>query len=297
MLNDKILLARWYEKFPNWGDILNPILIEKISGVSPINVLRSKLSIKVGQSELNFWKLYQQLSPRPLPEYLVVGSILGWGSRRENVNVLWGAGFMHKDESVRSKPRKVCAVRGPLSRQKLLDQGINCPDICGDPSLLYPRFYQPVVAKKFRLGIVPHMADAEHLWLKKVSQTDGIKIIDITSGVNEVVDAILSCESIASSSLHGIIAADAYGIPSTWIKLSDNVSGDGFKFRDYFASVERPDQTPFIIRQNTSVKQVMDQFSDYKIKIDLEQLMMACPFKKEGIQNLPPKGLHDGVRG
>ncbi len=52
-----------------------------------------------------------------------------------------------------------------------------------------------------------------------------------------MIDNILSCEIILSSSLHGLIVADAYNTPSSWIKFSNKVYGNGFKFRDYYASI------------------------------------------------------------
>ena len=85
---------------------------------------------------------------------------------------------------------------------------------------------------------------------------------------------------IAASSLHGVIAADAYGVPSTWIELSDKVIGKGFKFRDYFMSVGRTDREPLIVNETTKLKEVYDKFYDYKINIDLDKLWEACPFRK-----------------
>lgn len=53
------------------------------------------------------------------------------------------------------------------------------------------------------------------------------------------VDEIKSCKKIVSSSLHGCIIAESYGIPVEWIVLSDKVLGNGFKFRDYLSATDR----------------------------------------------------------
>ena len=55
----------------------------------------------------------------------------------------------------------------------------------------------------------------------------------------EVIDEILKCNKIVSSSLHGIVLAEAYGIPAKWEKYSDDVLGNGFKFRDYLSGTGR----------------------------------------------------------
>ena len=72
------------------------------------------------------------------------------------------------------------------------------------------------------------------------------------------------------------IIGDAYGIPSYWIKLSDDVLGNGFKFKDYFESVNRLDNEPL----NWKGKLKGLKLKPYQIDIDLDKLLNACPYKK-----------------
>ena len=97
----------------------------------------------------------------------------------------------------------------------------------------------------------------------------------------EFVDEIKKCDVILSSSLHGIICGDAYGIPSYWIELSDKVIGNGFKFLDYFLSVKRKEKGPIVIEEKTKIEEICScKFNDYKIDIDLDLLYNACPFRR-----------------
>lgn len=71
------------------------------------------------------------------------------------------------------------------------------------------------------------------------------KIIDLGSkDVPGIIESLLSCRRIASSSLHGLILADAYGIPSAWLmaeadKGGSRPKGGEFKYYDYFASIRK----------------------------------------------------------
>lgn len=250
----------------NCGDMLSPVLFELLSGVKP---------------RLFFDE--RQQNPLKRPVYMIIGSILEAAGKD---TIVWGAGFQSKDSQLKCKPRRICAVRGPMTRQKILAQGFECPEVYGDPSLLYPLFYQPRAEKTHSLGIVPHYVDFDNPWVNKIARVPGVKIIDIRGNVNRVMADICACDRVASSSLHGIICADAYGVPSTWLELSSKVIGKGFKFRDYFASVGRTDSEPFRVTQDTTPEQIMDRFRDYKIWIDLDKLMEACPItSKHGDQD------------
>jgi len=243
----------------NLGDSLNVPLVECITGETPRTVRHT----------------YESLGNTTI--YMVIGSILPWANEH---TIVWGAGFISEESKMLHRPKKVCAVRGPESRRKLLSQGIDCPDVYGDPALLYSRFYTPKeTQKKYKLGIIPHYVDKKVPLLKKFRDNPDILVIDVQKDVNRVIDDICSCERVASSCLHGIICADAYGVPSTWIKFSDNVIGKGFKFRDYFASVGRKDTSPLVMREDTTVQQILDRFYDYKIDIDLDRLYEVCPFR------------------
>lgn len=245
----------------NWGDSLNVPMFRFISGQDPVS-MRHGFKLPQGQSV-----------------YMVLGSILGWANLD---TIVWGAGYMSATTVVENCPQKICAVRGPFTYKQLQKQGVPCPEIYGDPALLYPKFYMPKkIVKKYKLGIIPHYIDKKVPLVDIFKDKEDIQIVDIQGPINQVVNDICSCERIASSCLHGIICADAYGIPSTWIKFSNNVLGRGFKFRDYFASVGRKDTEPLTVEKNTSVQQVLDRFYDYKIDIDLDTLYDVCPFYKK----------------
>jgi len=82
-----------------------------------------------------------------------------------------------------------------------------------------------------------------------------------------------------SSSLHGIIAADAYSIPSLWVEFSNKVLGNGFKFVDYFKSVGRDVEDSVVISSAMSLSYILNAFDEYKIEIDLDALIKSAPFE------------------
>ena len=56
----------------------------------------------------------------------------------------------------------------------------------------------------------------------------------------------MECEAIVSSSLHGLVIAESFGIRSTWMKLSENLAGGEFKFHDYFLGTGRAKVSPLM---------------------------------------------------
>lgn len=242
----------------NWGDALNRVLVRHISGKKPVTAE-------------DVYGLHDRTV------YSVIGSILG-NSDIANLEV-WGSGFISPDRTFLTPPKNIHAVRGPLTRQLVLKQGLSCPDVYGDPALLYPRYYSPSVEKQYDLGIVAHYMDRGNPWLDRAASEANALIIDVFSGVQEFVDQLCKCRLIASSSLHGVIAADAYGIPFVWISLSKRVIGDGFKFRDYFLSTGRKNVKCLEISDDTSVRRLFDFVTESDPEIDLDRLFQACPFR------------------
>jgi pyruvyltransferase len=211
---------------------------------------------------------------------MVCGSVLGWS---DSNTIVWGAGFISNSTFITTikTPKKICAVRGKLTREMLLKRDIDCPEVYGDPVLLMPKFYNPNIRKKHELGIIPHHID-KVLIPKLKEQFPNAYLIDIQGGTYTIINEILSCKRIVSSALHGIIGADAYGIPSIWIKLSDKVLGKGFKFRDYFSSVNRTDREPLIWTPQTKLEDIENKFKIYnKPEIDIEPLWNSCPFRRQ----------------
>lgn len=253
----------------NWGDALNLPLVQRISGKKAVvayDPLRKLL----------------RLSADNYPVYSVIGSVLEIQSHYHKLSI-WGSGFISYQGKFHQDPQDIFAVRGPLTRDLIIENGYDCPKIYGDPALLYPLYYRPKVEKKYKLGVIPHFMDKNSPWLRKIGSDPSILIINIFDDINKVIDNICSCEYIASSSLHGIIASDSYCIPSVWIELSDQVPGDGFKFVDYFESVGRKDGEPIVIKGNENLNDVIGGIKSNRLNINLNKLIEACPFKRYDI--------------
>lgn len=209
-----------------------------------------------------------------------IGSIL---HRVDSTDIVYGSGLKHDEPVSIPTPKKILSVRGPLTRSKLIDKEIDCPETYGDPALLLPFIIKPpTVPKRFKLGFIPHTIDQQSSVAKKILENNDVLFIDILEYESEekFVEQICSCELILSSSLHGIIIADAYNVPAYHIKIND-VGGYLFKFKDYFASVNRPYYT---INFNDDVHKMIEQMIPYKCSIDIRKMVEIFPCIDESVR-------------
>lgn len=249
----------------NYGDLIGAYLVEKISHKNVVWTHPKR------------WHLKDFFSPI----YVTAGSILAHVNKK---CVVWGSGIIQQDQVV--KPATILAVRGPQTRNNLLAQGYEVPEVFGDPALLMPQFYQPNVEKTYRLGIVPHYTDFKEVY-DMYNDIPDVLVIDLmTTSIETTTDLFLQCERIISSSLHGLIISHAYNIPAVWVAFSDKLFGDGIKFQDYFESVGikpyRPNQLVSKLKPDALLLLFDTKHSLPKastIKHLQEDLMRVCPFK------------------
>jgi pyruvyltransferase len=175
-------------------------------------------------------------TPMTAANLILLGSFLQYA---DACSYVCGAGFISAEPRylLKAAPRSVNCVRGPLTGYLMEKQGVRNPEVYGDPGILAPMLYPQSTQPCCRFGIVPHYADADSPWIQRCRQM-GLKVIDVLSGPDRFFAEMNQCQVILSSSLHGIIFAHAYGKPAVWIELSDRVIGDGFKFYDYYLSVD-----------------------------------------------------------
>ena len=206
----------WYNGIPNLGDAVSPLIVEHLSG-RPV--------VRAGD--------------RTRGKLLAIGSIL---NRARDGDVVWGAGLISADASPAESRILVTAVRGPRTAARLRDRGIDCPDVYGDPGCLLPRLFpRPRDAvPRFALGIIPHEQDQSLLTVRDPS----VRVIDILAPPQTFLTAIWECRQIVSSTLHGIVFAEAYGIPARWLVMSDRVLGGSHKFADYYEGTGRSCPSP-----------------------------------------------------
>ena len=174
-----------------------------------------------------------------------VGSNIFGSSIKGNYQdaTIWGSGILkeplrHEAIAQRLSRRKldIRAVRGPLSREVLLRFGHKCPEVYGDPAILMPLFYQPKSEKKYKYNIVSQFVHEQEFHETHPNE----RMISMnTDNYKYVIDEIVSSELIFSSSLHGIILAESYGVPAIFFRgLGKRID---FKYLDYYYSTGRTD--------------------------------------------------------
>jgi pyruvyltransferase len=252
-LKNESLLLKYYDLEQNWGDTVNPYIFKKITGV---NVISSN-------SMFNFLKK---------PEILGVGSIIVGDLSNY---VIWGSGIISEKTTLLTKPKEVLALRGFNTLKKIREVGGDC-DVFGDPVLLFPEIFSAENSvKKYKYGIVPHFKDKSSIGIQKIHdlQNPEIKIIDIQSRIEDFVNDVLSCENILSSSLHGLILAEAYGIPTCRLVFSKKLLGGDFKFYDYYSGIGiKTMETVFLHDDISDLKNILTKCSLKDLRFDSNAL-------------------------
>jgi polysaccharide pyruvyl transferase WcaK-like protein len=196
--------------FANLGDALSAVIVSALSGM-PVrhvnfNESRSKL-VAVGS----------------------IGHAIVGGEA-----VLWGTGVsIRGGVLVRNVPRTrydIRALRGRISAGHFRNLGVHVPEVYGDPVWFLPSIFHEPVERKWELGVIPHIQDvagygpdakppADSLRYQ-IDEADAaaVKLINTWhaptwEGMKQTLRQIRECKRIASQSFHGVVIAEAYGIP------------------------------------------------------------------------------------
>ncbi|MFC3569368.1 polysaccharide pyruvyl transferase family protein [Paracoccus simplex] len=254
---ERVKLFWWEQPYPgNLGDIVNPYIVEHVTGIPP------------------------QWEGRGVG-LCAIGSVIKYARDGSDV---WGSGTPNSGDKLAAGAH-YHAVRGPLTRDLVLANGGTCPEIYGDPAWLLPVLYPRKAPPRCKTGLILHFTHED----MATPVAPGIKRIDIRRiGYDEIeafLDEMLDCERIISSSLHGVIIAQAYGIPAclaTVTGSSTQIHGDGIKFDDYYRSIghekapEAVDLSELLRLDEDSI--APDRFLSARKPIDIAALLDAAPF-------------------
>ncbi|WP_169053830.1 polysaccharide pyruvyl transferase family protein [Agromyces sp. H66] len=249
--------AYWWDGHPNFGDALTPWLLPKY-GILPVHrgAPRARLS--------------------------GIGSVLEFLPRSYD-GAIWGSGLM-LEQPHPLPDASVLAVRGPLTAELIGAQG---PVAFGDPGLLVARHLRRP-ERRWRVGVVPHGhhrggAELDEL-LRKIGPA--AQVIDVHQEAAPAVRQIAACEMVVSTSLHGLITADAFGIPAFWTMLTPPLTGGDFKFRDYEAALT-PGRTRFVALNEALASADIEAFASAAPYADVNRISDGLERALESLRSSP----------
>ncbi|MHC2020185.1 polysaccharide pyruvyl transferase family protein [Methylobacterium sp. CM6247] len=216
----------------NFGDALSPVMIALLSGKpirrTPMKSFAPRLSCvgTIGHGFAN-------------------GQVWFWGTGCSN----WANPSAPANEKKPFVPSAdshftVTATRGPVSESLLSAKTLSHAVPYGDPVWLLPLFYKPTVKKRYKLGVILHLSELANREMEAVPRkeiarfripaelADDVHLITTVTelhvgALQSKIDEILSCERIVSTSLHGMVIAESYGIPCLY--FAPSLSKDGLQ--------------------------------------------------------------------
>jgi hypothetical protein len=189
--------------------------------------------------------------------------LIGVGSMLEKIpetfkGTIWTTGLMNESSRRAFNRARVLAVRGRLTAERISRRNHESI-VLGDAGLLCDKL-APTARTRYKLGVIPHFVDIDDPLVKRLATTStDILVVDICAEASEVLRSIAACETIISSSLHGLIVAHSLGKPGRWLELNHGpeiVSGSGFKYCDYY-SVFDEKGVPVHLTDTTSLHEIL----------------------------------------
>lgn len=169
-------------------------------------------------------------------KFLAIGSIL-WAL--QDHDVIWGSGA-HRADQIPFRQGVSChAVRGPLTLQELKKAGVVVPEsepLFFDPAVLVPLLYPHLSGLprvEGRTLVIPHYSDITRVNAMRKSSGISLTIANPFTHPLTIAEMIARSGRVISSSLHGLILADALGTPAVPMRLEGNQE-PLFKYEDYY---------------------------------------------------------------
>ncbi|MGA4507608.1 polysaccharide pyruvyl transferase family protein [Propionibacteriaceae bacterium G1746] len=233
-----LLRARMYwmsglDDVHNFGDQLSPFIVDRL------------------------FRLQFKYSGIDAADLIAVGSLLNFGLTHmtgQTKPVVWGSGFILEGGPWAGHPVEWRAVRGELSRARV--QHLTSRRLAvGDPGVLVPLAFPELasVPKRHRIGLVPHHSDGQVDAVLRAAAHPDVHVVNAVAPARQVLREIAACEVVLSSSLHGLVIADALDIPNAWTPVSDNLHGGAYKFADYYSGFQaepNPQDLPEMVKGN-----------------------------------------------
>ncbi len=216
----------WWKGVPNFGDALSALVVAHVSGREVAHAGPMGCELLAIGSLIQVMRRKYQTAPRD--------------GRRP---VIWGAGLLHPVPRDFLAHVDVALLRGPVTAALL---GVDTRRF-GDPGLLADRVIGPAPERQDRIALVPHHSMKEDPALRLLAAEEpAIDLIDPGTDTVEVCRRIASARHVIAASLHGLIVADAFGVPSTWLVPGEQ---NHLKYHDYAASVGRAMVNPILIEE------------------------------------------------
>lgn len=197
----------------NFGDYLSCIIVSETARKLGLK----KMSLSEGQ------------------KLLAIGSILHFA---QDGDIAWGTGVNGKIQAERHpfSSLDVRMVRGPKTRDFLKEKSISVGQTFGDPALLLPTLF-PEYKWRPEIGKITVIPNLNELDLCKTKVPANFRLVSPLTHWRKLVLDILSSELVLTSSLHGIIISETFGVPVRFVMPSGGESI--FKYQDYYLGTGR----------------------------------------------------------
>lgn len=271
----KNTLKLYYARLANMGDLLNVLIIERLFGYRVER--RSFLTGEMSAIGSHLAQYIPHGTPLMRAQQCINGIFMPTVS-------VWGTGFINYGEGdghFFKRGMKFCAVRGELTRQTVERMTGKSADIpTGDAGILASALLDSVPEKRYDIGVVPHICDLDNPIAARLTESmENAVLINVKDEPMEVLRQIASCRYILSSSLHGLIAADSFGIPNMRVIFSDRPLGDGFKFDDYYSAYGiKPTPRDLRCCAAPSMREIYDAYAVDRSAVEEKKRLMRESF-------------------
>ena len=113
--------------------------------------------------------------------------------------------------------------------------------------------------------------------LGRLAAAEGVLDLNVHETPIAFLRRMSTCAVVLSTSLHGLVFAEALGIPNLWVKAGDRLPGGEFKFHDWFSTTARPQLSPWRLTEADSASALATQAALHESVIDAAALTGAFP--------------------